>query len=110
MSVRDFSLPSAPSPSTITQVAAIIRTVLAGLAGMGVGTGIVVNDAQLTAISAMVLTIGSLVAWAGVGAWSLYQKYKSAKADHAGSVASAEASATATQAAGTPVAVVVPPP
>jgi ABC-type nickel/cobalt efflux system permease component RcnA len=110
MTARDFSLPETPNPSTITQVASVIRTILAGLAGMGIGTGLVVNDAQLTAISAMVLTIGSLAMWAAVGAWSLWQKYKSAKADHAGSVASAQASANATQAAGTPVAVVVPPP
>ena len=109
MSVRDFSLPTAPSPSTVTQLAAVLRTLLAGLAGIGVGTGLMVNDAQLAAISAMVLTVGSFAMWAGVGAWSLYQKYKSAKADHAGSVASAQASANATQNAGMPIAVVVPP-
>lgn len=110
MSVPDFSLPPVPSPSTVTQVAAILRTVLAGLSGMGIATGWILSDVQLAAISAMLLMAGSVASWIAVGVWSLYQKYKSTRDDHAGSVASAQASAAATRTAGTPIAIVVPPP
>jgi len=107
----DFgSVLTPPSPSMIAQFAGVLRTLFAGLAGMGVFAGYEFNDAKLTAISAMLLTLGSLVLWGAMGAWSLYQKFESTRADHRGSVASATASANASASAGQPVVIVRPPP
>lgn len=82
---------STPDPREIALVAGVIRTILAGLAGMGVlgGTWAALSDVQLSAISAMLLTLASLAGWAGVGVWSWIQKVRQARLDHAGSVASA---------------------
>jgi hypothetical protein len=109
-SIMDHPFPAAPSVASITYMTNVVRHVFSLLAGIGVGTGLAMDDAKLTVIATALLTVGSALLWAGAIVWSWYQTWKSNRDDHAASVASAAASAQASVAAGQPVVVVVPPP
>jgi hypothetical protein len=75
--------PSSPDPATVTLVAALLRHFLTTLAGAGFLSGLVVTDSTL-------MTIASALIWTGTVMWSWGQKYRAAKADHLGSVMSAD--------------------
>ena len=112
--LTDFGspLPEVPSAASITQLTALLRHISSAMAGAGLGGTAVatLTDAQITAIASLILTIGSTLLWIATVCWSLWSDWKRRHEDHAGSVASAKASAAASIEAGQPVAVVVPPP
>lgn len=107
----DYHIPSTPDPAMVAQIAAIARTLIAGLAGAGLlGSSIAaVTDAQISAIVTGALMLVSIVVWVGTGVWSWRQKRKSAQQVHDAAVASAVASSQATMQAGQPVAIPVQP-
>ena len=74
-------VPSTPDPEAVTLIAAFIRQILAILSGFGLMVG-AYNDSQIATVAAGLVSVGTIV-------WSLRQKFVAARADHAGSVASA---------------------
>lgn len=105
------TLPSTPDPATITQVAGIVRTIIAGLGAMGLlgGSLAALTDAQISAIVTAFLTVGGVLMWIGAGVWSWWQKRQAQQHAHESAVASAIASSQATAASGTPTAIAVQP-
>lgn len=77
-------IPSTPNPQTVTLVASVIRSALALLAGAGIVAGSATNipDGMITLYASCVVAFGT-------AGWSLYQKFRAAQLDHAGSVQSA---------------------
>jgi hypothetical protein len=84
-------VPSTPNAASITIAAGQIRALLGVLAGMGVLGGVwaSVSADQIATILTAVLMLGGLAAGGVASIWSWWQKIEAAKADHAGSVASA---------------------
>jgi hypothetical protein len=75
--------PSSPDPATVTIVAALLRHVLTMISGAGFLAGVTVSDNTILSIASLFVGIGTI-------AWSFVQKYQAAKADHLGSVMSAD--------------------
>jgi hypothetical protein len=75
--------PSSPDPATVTLVAALLRHLLTLLSGAGFLAGVTVSDSMLLTFASAGVGIGTIL-------WSLGQKYRAAKADHLGSVMSAD--------------------
>jgi hypothetical protein len=71
-----------PDPQVTTLVAALLRHLLTIASGAGITVG-AVND------SAIAVVASGIVGAATVG-WSIWQKIRAARADHAGSVRSAQ--------------------
>ena len=73
---------STPDPQTVTLVMGVLRHLLtiAGAVGFYHGT---VSDSILQIVAGSVVSIGMIC-------WSIWQKYRAAQADHAGSVRSAQ--------------------
>ena len=102
-------LPPTADPTQMAIWAGQIRLVIGMLAGAGLlGAGWAAVSAQdITNFLTIALMIASPLAAVVTGLWSKWQKQKAAGAARTTAVASAVASANATQAAGMPVAVTV---
>ncbi len=98
-----------PDPTKVALWTAQLRIVIGILAGLGFGGPLLktITDQQLSTEITAAMTVFGFVAWAASGAWSWYKVHAAAREKHATAVASAEASAVATHAAGQPVAVTV---
>jgi hypothetical protein len=112
MTVDPYQLPlppPLPAPTTVAIWAGQIRAILPLLGGIGLGGASVANltDAQINGYVTAVLTLVGIASWAGTAIWSRYDERQQARVARQVAVASAVASAHATQAAGTPVAVTV---
>lgn len=79
-----YLAPSTPDPSTTTLILALLRAGLTIAGAVGVTTPAWLTDSALTTIA------GALALIAGV-VWSLVEKFRAARRDHANSVASAQA-------------------
>jgi hypothetical protein len=90
-----------PNPLYVSVLAGQLRTLLAGLATLGIYTGSVSDETLTTVASAAVLVV--------MAAWSWYSKIKANRHKTEAAVASAHASANATAQTGTPTAVAVVP-
>ncbi len=98
---------STSSPETSTLWGGLIRTGLAIAGGGGLGAGLVpwvdtlsnVTPEQWSGFISAGMPIAGLVASVGAGAWSRWQKYQAAKANHVNNIASAKAGVAVTVAA-----------
>jgi hypothetical protein len=76
-------VPSSPNPTSGVLIGTAIRAALMVAGPSLAAHGVSVDDATGQAVAGAVMTLG------GIG-WSFWQKYRQAKLDHEGSVASAE--------------------